>query len=186
MKIILASASPRRRDLLKQMGVKFEVRVPDADETGIYGSPDEVVKTLAVRKADKVFCAQDEVIVSADTVVFIDGRILNKPSGYSEAFRMLEFLSGRRHEVFTGVCVRTHGGKIFTDVCRTNVFFRKLGKDEIDEYIKTGEASDKAGSYAIQGRGALFVEKIEGDYNNVVGLPLVNLAGLLKKAGVKI
>ncbi|PWM46002.1 MAG: septum formation inhibitor Maf [Clostridiales bacterium] len=184
MKIILASASPRRKDILSQVGMDFEIRVSNADENNVHGTPSEVVKTLALRKANAVLCKSGEFIVSADTVVSVDGLIMNKPENDDDAKRMLTMLSGRAHDVFTGVCVKCPDSRIFSDVCKTKVFFRTLEEKEIDNYIKTGEPKDKAGAYGIQGKGALFIEKIDGDYNNVVGLPVVTLYKLLKNAGV--
>ena len=188
MQIILASASPRRRELLGMMGVKnFEVLPARGDEISDPAlSPCETVKALAAAKAREV-CAQvsqsDCVIIAADTVVSKDGRILGKPQSEDEAFEMLSFLSGSSHKVYTGLCVIANG----TEICQaeeSTVYFRDLSPDEIRRYIATGEPMDKAGSYGIQGKASLFVRRIEGDYYNIVGLPVCRLGQILTKLGV--
>lgn len=181
MKLILASNSPRRAEILKQGGFSFEKRVADTDETLPAGiSPTAAVETLAQRKGRAVPRAADEVVLAADTVVTLDGRILGKPTGAADAKAMLEMLSGRTHSVFTGVYI-TDGNREFLFHTQTLVTFFDLRETEIDAYIESGEPMDKAGAYGIQGRGALFVEKIDGDYLNVVGLPLSKTARILKE-----
>ena len=182
MKIILASASPRRRELLKNITDDFTVRVSDADESTVGGlSPEQTVRALAELKADAVYAGnEEEIIIAADTVVAADGQILGKPRDEADAFAMLKMLSGKTHEVFTGVCIRTPAAQtVFSE--RTEVEFYPLSDDEITAYIKTGEPSDKAGAYGIQGKGCLLVKRINGDYFNVVGLPVAALSRELKK-----
>lgn len=185
-KIILASASPRRREILESMHLKFEVMVSGTDESKINNSPDTgiYVQELALLKAGAV-CRQipsrDALIIAADTVVSIDGKILGKPRDKEEAFSMLSSLSGRCHSVFTGLCVMR--AKDAFSVCKsveTKVYFKKLTDEKIKAYVNTGEPMDKAGAYGIQGLGALLTEKIDGDYFNVVGLPASKLAEILE------
>ena len=187
MNIVLASASPRRRELLAMLGVENFKIIPAVGEEVIKpgATPDEIVCTLSLEKAAEVakLCEASDVIIAADTVVALDGGIMGKPSDKSDAFRMLSKLSGRTHEVYTGVTVM-QGEKLFTEFERTSVRFRKLTEREISAYIETGEPMDKAGSYGAQGIGALFVEGIEGDFFNVMGLPLCRLSKMLEKLGV--
>ena len=187
MEIILASGSPRRRELLERMGVReFTVMSPDADESLEEGLPPaEQVERLSRRKAEAVAAqaGADTLIIAADTVVALDGAILGKPADEEEAFRMLSALSGVRHQVYTGVTV-TRNGKTLTRHEVTSVDFRALEAEEVELYIATGECMDKAGAYGIQGYGALLIEGINGDYYNVVGLPVVCLARMLKEFGV--
>ncbi len=175
-KNILASASPRRRELMSLAGIDFTVKTAPTDETvEEHLSPEQTVMALARRKALAVAADEpDKTIIGADTVVEIDGKILGKPADYEEAFGMLSLLSGRSHNVFTGVCI-VSGGKetVFSE--KTEVTFYKLSQAEIDDYIKTGDCFDKAGAYGIQSRGCTLVEKINGDYFNVVGLPIAKL-----------
>ncbi len=185
--IVLASASPRRRDLLSSLGLSFTVYVTDADET-VAGSPtpDELVKILAGRKAEAAAAVfPDSVVIAADTVVSIDGEILGKPENDADAARMLRLLSGRRHTVYTGVTVAS-GGERFSDVTATDVYMRKLGEDEISAYIKTGEPRDKAGAYGIQGLGGVFVTRVDGEYFSVTGMPKEATARLLRLAGIDV
>ena len=184
-KIILASGSPRRRALLRELGLEFEVYSPDVDEGH---SPDEEPEALCVRlsrlKAEagaRVF--PDAVVIAADTIVVIDGQVLGKPSDRKDAKRMLTMLQGREHEVITGVCV-CFDGKVISGAEHTRVKFRSLTDAEIAAYVRTGECDDKAGAYAVQGMGALLVEGVNGDYFNVVGLPLCRLGKMLAEAGV--
>lgn len=187
MEIILASGSPRRRELLERMGVReFTVISPDADESLEEGLPPaEQVERLSRRKAEAVAAqaGADALIIAADTVVALDGAILGKPADEEEAFRMLSALSGVRHQVYTGVTV-TRNGKTLTRHEVTSVDFRALEAEEVELYIATGECMDKAGAYGIQGYGALLIEGINGDYYNVMGLPVVCLARMLKEFGV--
>ena len=182
MKLILASASPRRKELLRYITEDFTVRVSHADETLKEKlAPEETVKYLASVKAGAVFTGDaNEVIVASDTIVVIDGAILGKPRSEEEARAMLRTLSGRTHTVFTGVCVRTATEeRVFAE--RSEVTFYPLSEDEIREYVATGEPMDKAGSYGIQGKGSLLVKKIDGDFYNVMGLPVAALYRVLRE-----
>ena len=172
MNVVLASASPRRKQILEGAGYFVTVRVSEADETLPPDiTPEKAVELLASVKAHAVERNEDELIIAADTVVVLDGEILGKPRDEDEAFRMLSSLSGRRHTVYTGVCIiYNEKEEIFSD--STEVEFYPLSPDEITAYIKTGEPMDKAGAYGIQGKGCLFVKGIVGDYFNVMGLPV--------------
>lgn len=188
MKIILASASPRRRELMTLAGIPFEARPVDADETIICCTPPEgAVMMLATRKA-QLAAEQfpDDLIIGADTVVAVGKHIYGKPATKEEAFETLSALSGKTHQVFTGVCIYTKSGERNAFCTRTDVSFFPLSEDEIRAYIATGEPMDKAGAYGIQGKGALLVEKINGDYYNVVGLPISRLIRELKSFGAQI
>ena len=172
MGIILASQSPRRKEILQANGIEFKIIVSDADETCFEKDPARLVEILAERKAAAVSCkaSSDDVILSADTIVICDDVILGKPKDRRDAENMLNLLSGNEHRVITGVCVQMGDKKLIShDV--THVHFKQLTSYEIDEYLDSGEYVDKAGSYAIQGLGGKFVEKIDGSYTNVVGLP---------------
>lgn len=173
MKIILASASPRRRELLTLAGIEYEVIVSECDEIlPDEITPEDAVKELARQKAEDVFSRySDCMIIAADTVVALGNTILGKPKNEEDAFDMLSSLSGKIHTVYTGVCIRTqHKTEIFYSA--TDVEFYPLTEKEIKDYIATGEPMDKAGAYGIQGKGSLLVKGIHGDYFNVVGLPL--------------
>lgn len=175
MKLVLASKSPRRSEILKNAGIDFTVRVADADETIEKGTkPEDAVKILAERKARAVERAKDETVLGADTVVVLDGNILGKPRNREDAFRMLKSLSGREHSVFTGVCAVSENNSVVFAV-ETKVEFFELSDREIDEYIDTKECDDKAGAYGIQGLASKFVKGIKGDYFNVVGLPISSI-----------
>ena len=152
-----------------------------------HASPEDAVKALASQKAEEVAsrCDPDALIIAADTIVVCDGRILGKPRDEEDAFRMLRLLSGRTHEVYTGLCLKDKDSCV-TEAERTAVRFRTLSDGEIRRYIETGEPMDKAGAYGIQGKAALFVEAIEGDYYNVVGLPLCRLGRMLAGKGVPV
>lgn len=185
MRVILASSSPRRLQLLQQIGIEAEVRPAAFDELSTGKMADEVVLANAVGKCQAVCaaCGDKVPVIAADTVVVLDGKILGKPKDAADAVRMLTELSGRTHKVLTGVAV-SFDGRQLAEVCETEVIFRTLTADEIADYVATGEPLDKAGAYGIQGRGAVFVEKINGCYNNVVGLPLTRLHLMLAKLGV--
>ncbi len=171
-KLILASGSPRRAELLRSSGIDFEVRRPEADEIPRAGEvPAEFTERTAREKAASIQLNADEIILAADTIVTIAGTILGKPADENHAGEMLRLLAGNIHEVITGVCLRA-AGKVVSFSVSTAVEFRKLADDEIVAYIKTGEPLDKAGAYAIQGGAAGMVRKINGSYSNVVGLPL--------------
>lgn len=188
MDIILASQSPRRKELLGQMGLKgFKIIAPDVDETMEENlSPAQTVEELSMRKARAVaeyVEDEDALIIAADTVVALDGGILGKPADEREAFGMLSALSGNRHRVYTGVTV-LKGSRSITSHEETIVTFRELDPEEIMDYIATEEPMDKAGAYGIQGLGALLVSGIEGDYFNVMGLPVFRLGRILSAFGV--
>lgn len=178
--LILASQSPRRKELLKIITDDFCIKTANVDETLPDGvSPKEAVMYLSQIKA-KPFENGKDTVIGADTVVAIDGKILGKPINDSNARKMLKMLSGREHSVFTGVTV-INPNETTTFACETRVKFFELTNEEIDEYIASGECRDKAGAYGIQGIGSLFVEKINGDYFNVVGLPVSALARVLRQ-----
>jgi len=185
MQLVLASASPRRAELLKTAGFAFEVRPADVDETP---RPAEPAATYVLRVArDKALAAAERVngndawILAADTVVVVSGRILGKPTGPAEARRMLSMLSGVVHEVLTAVVVRQAGSEI-SEVVSTRVRFTPLSPAEIDWYVESGEPDGKAGAYAIQGLGSRFVDWIEGSWSNVVGLPVATVYRMLRGA----
>ena len=175
-KIILASASPRRKELLETAGAEFEIIVADVDETVPEGTKSE---DAAVMTAEKKALAvaenhKDSIVIGADTIVVADGRILGKPADKADACRMLSVLSGVEHKVITGVCLACEDKKItFAQVSK--VKFYDLTDEEINAYVETGEPMDKAGAYGIQGKGCVLVEKIEGDYFNIVGLPVARV-----------
>ena len=189
MRIILASNSPRRKELLGQIGLTdFKVSAPNVDESVEDGlSPAEIVEELSLRKARAAAkrAGPDDVIIAADTVVAVDGQVLGKPRSEAGAFEMLRKLSGREHQVYTGVTVM-QGGRAVTEHEETVVTFRALSDEEIWGYIATEEPMDKAGAYGIQGIGALLVSGIRGDYSNVVGLPVFRLGRMLAGFGVKL
>lgn len=182
-KFVLASKSPRRKEILKGIGVDFRVSASDAEENiDKKLEPFMYVQELAMIKAAAAKKEKAEYIIAADTIVYFNGKIMGKPHTEEEAFRMLEALSGNTHSVYTGICVcDPKSGVSATDYEKTDVTFNKLTHDEIKKYIESGEPFDKAGGYGIQGKGALLVEKISGDYFNVVGLPAAKLNKLLKK-----
>lgn len=186
MKVILASASPRRQALLQQIGITPLVCPADfAEDSGTAIQAQEVALHNAAGKCAAVAAKMgDELpVIAADTIVVIDNVILGKPQDAAAAKAMLQRLSGRTHQVMTGVAVCYRGQKM-SEVCVTDVSFRQLTAEEIDAYIATGEPMDKAGAYGIQGRGAVLVEKINGCYNNVVGLPLSLLYLMMQRLGV--
>lgn len=199
-RIYLASRSPRRRELLHQIGVRFEVlllresagRPPDVDETPLPGeAPDAYVTRVCGAKAEIGVLRVKQrglpllPVLAADTAVVVDGRILGKPNGGAEAADMLRALSGRAHEVLTGVTVDC-GGRIATRLSVSQVTFRVLSDEEIRRYVLTGEPLDKAGAYAIQGRAAAFATALNGSYSGVMGLPLCETAELLAECGMEI
>ncbi len=184
--LILASASPRRQELLRQIGCEFRVVISEAEElTGDLVSPEEMAEENARRKAAEVAGREKggEPVLGADTVVAVDGKILGKPKDEADAARMLRLLSGRQHFVYTGIAL-AHGNKIFACVVRTAVWMDSLSEEEIAAYIATGEPMDKAGAYAVQGKAARFIPKIDGSFSNVVGLPLHAVGALARKAGI--
>ncbi len=184
-RILLASSSPRWRELLTLVGIAHEVRPADIDERVLPGErPAPHAERLARTKAETVGAADREAaVIGSDTIVVVDGDILGKPADEAHARRMLERLSGRTHTVFTAVAV-ARGGRTVSEVEAVEVTVRALGGDEIARYVATGEPMDKAGAYGIQGFGATLVERIEGDYFAVMGLSLVRLVRLLRRVGV--
>lgn len=186
MRVVLASGSPRRRELLLAAGIEHEVVPADIDESRLEGeSAPAYVERLARRKAAVVAERHPvpALVVGADTVVAIDGEILGKPKDRADAVRMLGRLSGRSHEVMTGIAVAVGGGDLASAVARTMVWFARLPEEEIARYVAAGESDDKAGAYAIQGRASRFIPRIDGSYTNVVGLPIAVLMPMLVRAG---
>ncbi len=182
--LVLGSQSPRRKELLIKAGFEFDVRASDVDETLPDGvSPEEAVLMLAGRKSEALQVAEGEVVLTSDTVVSKDGLILGKPSSVDEAFDTLRSLSGETHQVWTSVTIRSQSTTASFAV-RTDVTFFRLEDQEIRDYLATGEAWDKAGGYGIQGKGGLFVEKVNGDYYSVVGLPIARVVRELKPFGI--
>lgn len=187
-RIILGSASPRRRELLEQIGVEFEVLVSGGEEKYTSTEPAEIVKELALAKAENVAAVvehlENVVVIGADTIVALDGEILGKPKSEEDAFRMLKHLQGREHQVYTGTALLIYDEsgekRVIGHAERTEVFVHEMDDEEICRYIATGEPMDKAGGYGIQGRFAAYIERIEGDYYNVVGLPVAYLYQELK------
>ena len=180
--IILASASPRRKEILELADLEFDVMPSDAQEITTKTAPNEVVMELASIKAKDIYKKSEKqsMIVGADTVVAYQGQILGKPTDEADAKRMLTMLSGQTHEVYTGVCV-IEDGKTKTFYEETKVTFYEISEDEIERYIETGEPMDKAGSYGIQGKAAVFIKGIEGDYYNVVGFPIARFLQEIRK-----
>ncbi len=195
MRIVLASGSPRRRELLRQIGIEAEVRPSSVEENVTADGPEETVKELSRRKAEDVAEkteGTDVLVIGADTIVWADGKILGKPGSEQEAERMIRSLAGKTHQVYTGVTLiyrSSEGEKKRTSFAeRTDVSVYPMEEEEIREYARCGEPMDKAGAYGIQGSFAAYVEKIQGDYSNVVGLPvgrlfqeIKGLAGRLKR-----
>lgn len=192
MNIILASASERRKELLKRIVDKFQIVVSDFDENKIkfQGDCGSYVVELAKGKALNVAStlnAQENMIIASDTVVFLDNKVLGKPKNEQEAYNMLKSLSGKIHQVYSGIAIyNTITKEIVTDYVCTEVKFSNISDETILKYIESGEPMDKAGAYGIQGYGGIFVEKINGCYYNVVGLPLNKLYFLLKEMGVNL
>ena len=186
MNLILASQSPRRRELLGLTGLDFTVRVADIDETMDAGkAPFEEVARVSCLKAQAVARKPEDVVIAADTIVVCEGKVLGKPRNEEDAYRILSLLSGRHHEVMTGMTV-LRGEEIITHTEVTKIHFRELLPTEIRAYIASGEPMDKAGAYGIQGGAALFVDQMEGDYYNVMGLPVCRLAMILRSFGLPI
>lgn len=202
--IVLASASPRRKELLEQIGLSFDICPAKGEEIITRTIPQEVVQELAGQKArevasmikgygiahEELMTPQDIMVIGADTIVAYKNQILGKPKDADDAFRMLSMLSGSTHAVYTGVSIVFLGalGKAgeLTFYEKTDVVMHKMSEQEIWRYIATGEPMDKAGAYGIQGSCAVYVEKIDGDYNNVVGLPVARIYEELKKLGIDI
>ncbi len=188
MDIILASGSPRRSELMKQVGFDFKVSTCNTDESYDEGmTPSEIVMELSLRKADAVFDKEmpekDTVVVAADTIVAIDNEILGKPKDRNDAIRMLSELSGKKHQVYTGVTLYYYvAGRVFIENFAdcADVYFRELSQDTIISYVDSWEPMDKAGAYGIQGLGAILVDKIDGDYYTIVGLPIAKVYHSIK------
>ena len=185
--IVLASSSPRRRELLTLIGLPFTVITSDVDEQPPHGAPpDEYVKALALQKARAVaYTHPDDCVIGADTVVYLDGDILGKPHTPENAARFLHRMQGRTHTVYTGVAVLCAGREDVRHCC-TEVTFAPMTDAEIDWYVSTGEPLDKAGAYGVQGPAAVFVQRIEGNYFNVIGMPLPLLYRMLLDAGYSV
>ena len=196
--IILGSASPRRRELLAQIGADFEVRVSNKEEVYHSNVPEEIVKELALTKAENVAeelaeenpagAVKSTVVIGADTIVVLDGKILGKPADEADAVRMLSSLRGRRHDVYTGVAgldYDENGEKrVYNYPVGTAVYVNEMTEEEIRAYVETKDPLDKAGAYGIQGRFAAHIDRIEGDYYNVVGLPVSRVYRTLRELGV--
>lgn len=191
MKIVLASKSPRRREILQTLRIPFDVMECDVDETISNPSmePEDIVKSLAFRKAKYAAPKIDSeaYVIGADTIVVLGSKIMGKPKDKENAAQMLRYLSGRWHNVYSGICVmNTCSGEYYTDFENTAVKIRNLSDRDIYRYVESGEPMDKAGSYAIQGIGGLIVEKIDGCYFNVVGLPVFKLSKLMEKFNINL
>ena len=188
MGLVLASASPRRRELLEMLGFSGFKVIPATCEEDFYNLPPELeVAETARAKAKDVLarCSENDMILAADTLVFLDGEKLGKPADEKDAERMLSLLSGRGHTVCTGVSILYRGREV-TKTETTRVFFRELSRDDILMYIKTGEPLDKAGAYGAQGKGSVFIKRIDGDFFNVMGLPLCLLSNMLGEFDINI
>jgi septum formation protein len=188
MRLILASSSPRRYEILKNAGYEFEVIPSFADENiSQKMQPEELAASLSYKKAKDVFEKHkdmvDIVVIGADTIVVLDGKILGKPTGKSESFEMIKAMSGRKHDVYTGVSI-IHRDMADTFFVKTTVEFLNIEDEQIRAYIDTGEPADKAGSYGIQGYGSVFVKRIEGDFYSVMGLPVSKVYEKLKGIGI--
>jgi septum formation protein len=182
-RLVLASASPRRRELLAQIGLDFDVRPADIDESPrAEEAPLDYVRRLSAEKAAAVEASADELVIAADTTVVIDGCILGKPVDDDDARRMLRLLSARTHEVLTGVTIRL-GDDVLTAASTTGVTFVEVTDELMEWYVGLGEPADKAGAYAIQGAGAVLVDRVDGSVSNVIGLPLTLLAAMTERLG---
>ena len=183
--IVLASGSPRRQELLQRMGLReFEISVPDVEEW--YPPelvPEDIVAYISREKSQAVQASADAIVITADTMVFLDDKRLGKPADADDALRMLTALAGRRHTVCTGVTLR-QGDRMLTKSAATDVYFRPATEAELRAYIAGGEPMDKAGAYGVQGQGALLVERIDGDFFNVMGLPVLLVSRMLQEFGI--
>ena len=184
MDLILASKSPRRSEILSNLGYNFKVLTAETDESSNIVNPNELVIELSKRKAfavkNKFDILDEQIIVACDTVVATENEILGKPKNEADAIRMLQKLSGNVHSVYSGLCL-IKGNNVLTDFCKTDVYFDKLSDDDINWYISQNVWSDKEGAYGIQGKACIFINKIDGDYFNVVGLPVNILNKMIKK-----
>ncbi len=185
--LVLASASPRRLELVSLLGIPFEVIPSRAEENDVTGSGKERVRVLARRKGEEVAARlPGRTVLAADTLVCVENEVLGKPVDEADAARMIRLLSGRSHWVYTGVCLLLPDGTVREEVCGTKVCFAELDEDEILRYAASGEPLDKAGAYAVQGRAGAFVRSIHGSPTNVIGLPLETVARMLREAGWKL
>ena len=186
VRVVLASASPRRADVLRMLGLSFRVVPADVEERrGVVESPHDYVERLSREKVARVAAGySDALVVGGDTVVVLDGRVLEKPSGPPEAVEMLTSLAGRTHRVYSGLAVAANG-RAESRVARAGVTFRSVTRELIERYVDTGEPLDKAGAYGIQGYGAALVDRIEGDYFTVVGMSVAALVGVLPRVGLE-
>lgn len=191
-RIILGSASPRRRELMEQIGLNFEIAVSNKEETYVSTKPEDIVKELALMKAQNVASEMengeklcDAIVIGADTIVVLDENILGKPKSEEDAYHMLTNLQGRSHQVYTGVAIidydRSGKKKVCSHAVGTKVYVHEMEPKEIRTYVQGKEPMDKAGAYGIQGKFAAYIDKIEGDYYNVVGLPVAYLYQQIKK-----
>ena len=185
--ILLASGSPRRQELLRRIGVTdFTVAAPDVDESyPDHLTPQEIVQYISHKKSLAVASSPDDIVITADTMVFLDDEKLGKPRDEAHALQMLTALQGRKHTVCTGVTVR-QGETVLTRCQSTDVYFRTAAQAELLAYIRSGEPMDKAGAYGVQGQGALLVDRIDGDFFNVMGLPVMLLSQMLREFGVNL
>lgn len=186
MKIILASKSPRRKEILESLGMSFEIHTADTDESCDETCPQKLVQILAERKGEEVykqFEIKDALIISADTVVSCDGKILGKPKSIDDAKNMLRLLSGKKHTVTSGLSLK-YNGKTVTGVDNTDVYFSELSDNFIEKYVTSGVPMDKAGAYAVQGIASMWIDKLDGCYFNVVGLPVRLLCKQLLQLGI--
>ena len=187
-KIVLASRSPRRKELLRALGLRFQVRASSFEEIDTHESPEKVALHNACGKAFEVASLyKDVIVIGVDTVGAIGRHVFGKPKNDADARRILKILSGKTHEVISALCVLdTRTRKKYTAIEKTKVTFAKMSREDISAYVSSGEQKDKAAAFAIQGKGALFIKKIDGDYFNVVGLPIFKLGRILKKiSGLK-
>ncbi|MGI6738662.1 MAG: Maf family protein [Christensenellales bacterium] len=181
--IILASTSERRFKLLEDMGITYKAVAPEAEEH-VFDDPVKTVSLNALRKAEDVFSRYpNRLVLSADTIVYLDGKIIGKPQDREDAFNMLSLIQGRWHSVYTGVTLILPTNKVYENYCKTDVHMMALSKGEIEYYINTGEPMGKAGAYALQGIGGIFVSEIRGNYSNVIGLPTSMVRQMLKDIG---
>ena len=184
-KLILASASPRRSELLTIAGIPFETENPMVNESCDL-TPEKAVSVLAVRKAEAVGKLHpNRFVLAADTLVALDGFSFGKPADPEDAYRMLHILSGKTHQVYTGVSVLSPSGRMYSATDRSDVTFCQIPEDEMASYIRSGEPMDKAGAYALQGRASLWISRIEGSYSSVIGLPLYLVRHLLLRSGYR-
>lgn len=190
-KIILASASPRRKEILEQIGLCFDIIPSTCSEVITKNVPQDIVEELACQKAQEVFekTGESSIVIGADTIVVYNGKIMGKPKDEEDAFNMISELQSNTHVVYTGVCVLIKENNITKKIVfseATNVSVYPMSKEQVLDYIATKEPMDKAGAYAVQGRFAVFIKKIDGDYNNVVGLPIARLYNEMKEIGINL